>query len=87
MIPRDCCEVIKSMLSKIPVEKSELINDLNWNYEDAKYKAPEETLQWIRTQHTLNKHIIIPIEIWEFEILSIFTTLSIDKLKEMINEQ
>lgn len=44
-------------MEKIPQEKSELIKDLRWNFEDAMYKAPEETLQWHRTQETLLKNI------------------------------
>lgn len=80
---RNCCEVIVNMLAKIPSDKIELIEDLQWNYDDACYKAPEETLQWQRTQQTLIKHISKPTEDWEFEILSIFTTQPIEELKRI----
>ena len=79
---RDCCTVIKQMLEKIPEDQTELISDLNWNYEDAGYKAPEETLQWERTMQTLMKHMLQPQHLWHFEVLSIFTTKSIEQLKE-----
>lgn len=68
-------------MEKIPSEKTELLKDLNWNFDDAIYKAPEETLQWERTMGTLMKHIPKPTEEWEFEVLSIFTTKSIEQLK------
>jgi hypothetical protein len=51
------------MLEKIP--KVEFIKDLEWNYEDASCKAPEETIQWDRTSRTLIKHMSeIPKEEW-----------------------
>ena len=78
---RNCCAVIQQMINKVPFEKSNLIKDLEWNLEDASYKAPEETLQWERTMNTLMKHIPNPKEDWEFEVISIFTTKTVDQLK------
>lgn len=72
------------MLEKVPVEKVDFIKDLNWNFEDAGYKAPEETLQWNRTMETVIKHIPNPTLDWEYEVLSIFTTRSIDELKNIV---
>lgn len=80
---RICTQVITEMLSKVPKDKTKLIKDLNWNHNDASYKAPEETLQWQRTTETLMKHIPNPTEDWEWEVLSIFTTKSIDELKSL----
>jgi len=71
---------------KIPQDKTELIKDLRWNFDDASYKAPEESLQWQRTQSTLIKHLSKPTEDWEFEILSIFTTQSVDDLKIAVTD-
>ena len=82
MIRRNCCLVIQEMLHKIPLDKTELIKDLEWNLDDASYKAPEDTLQWVRTQQTLIKHIPEPSEDWEYEVISIFTTLSIEEIKK-----
>jgi hypothetical protein len=82
---RICTEVIAEMMAEIPVDKHELIEGLRWNYEDASYKAPEETLQWERTTNTLEKHIPSPSEDWEWRVLSIFTTKPIDELKKMFN--
>ena len=79
---RNCCIVISKMLEKIPKDKVEFIKDLEWNYEDAMYKAPEEVIQWNRTYKTLTKHITIPKEDWEFEVVSVFTTQPVNELKE-----
>lgn len=82
--PRNCCAVISQMIDKIPSNKTELIKDLQWNYEDASYKAPEETLQWYRTSETLMKHIEIPKDDWEFEVLSIFSTQSVEDIRKAV---
>lgn len=82
--PRNCCSVITQMIDKIPSDKTELIKDLQWNYEDASYKAPEETLQWTRTSNTLMKHILTPKEDWEFEVLGIFSTQSVDDIRKAV---
>jgi len=75
-------------MEKIPSEKTDFIKDLQWNYEDASFKAPEETLQWHRTMQTLQKHMPDPKEDWEFEVLSIFTTKSVEKLKlDLLNSK
>lgn len=81
---RNCEEIIQQMMAKIPADKKELLKDLEWNLEDAKYKAPEETIHWIRTGNTLERHIQKPKEDWEFEVLSIFTTRSIEELKKIV---
>ena len=61
---KKAAEILKETLKKITQaifvdEKliDELIKDLQWNFDDAGYKAPEETLQWERTMKTLEKHI------------------------------
>ena len=80
---RDCQEVIKQMLEVIPKDKSQLRDALLWNYHDAEYKPPEETIQWERTSLTLQKFIPDPMADWEWEVLSIFTTRSIEELKNI----
>lgn len=85
---RDCGLVITEMLTKIPKTKDnvDLIEALDWNREDASYKAPEETLQWQRTQQTLIKYIPIPKEEWQFEVFSIFTALPIEVVKILVQK-
>ena len=81
---RNCCLVILAILEKIPFNREEFVKELTWNFEDASYKAPEQNIQWERTMLTLMKHIPDPREDWEFEVLSIFTTKSIEELKKDI---
>ncbi len=79
---RDCGTVINEMLKHIPPSEIQLISDLEWNKDDASYKPPEETIQWERTMLTLMKHIPKPFVEWHFEVLSIFTTKTINELKQ-----
>lgn len=83
---RNCCAVISEMLANIPPTETELIKDLNWNYDDASYKAHEENIQWDRTQSTLVKHIPKPIEDWHFKVLSIFSTMTVEAIKKAVEE-
>ena len=83
---RDCAQVINEMLEFVPKDKLEFIGALEWNIEDSLYKAPEETLQWFRTSETLAKYIPVPVEDWEFQVCSIFTTKTIDELKEIVKQ-
>ena len=83
---RNCCIVIEQMLEKVPSTETELIKDLKWNHEDASYKAPEQNLQWIRTTETLSKHIPSPIEDWHFEVVSIFSKIPVNDIKEMVKK-
>lgn len=78
---RICTEVIRDMMVLLPDDQHDLRKALEWNYEDALYKAPEETLQWVRTMQTLQKYIPNPSEDWHFKVLSIFTTRTVDELR------
>jgi len=82
---RNCCLVIKQMIQEVPLTEKEFIKELEWNFEDARYKAPEQKLQWQRTQKTLIYHIPKPTEEWEFKVLSIFTTMTVDEIKKKYN--
>lgn len=83
---RICHEVITLMMEHIPADQTELIEALKWNFEDSQFKSPEEVLQWQRTAATLEKHIPKPAHDWEFRILSIFTTKTIEEIKSSINQ-
>lgn len=81
---RMCAVVIQQMLDAIPFgEANDLKEALKWNLEDSMYKAPELTIQWERTSMTLQKYIPNPIFDWQFKVLSIFTTKSIDELRKI----
>jgi hypothetical protein len=75
------------MMEHIPENNKAFIADLEWNLEDASFKAPEETLQWQRTMQTLQKHIPNPTQDWEFQVLHIYTTRSVEELKAMVANQ
>lgn len=81
---RICTDVILEIKSKIPEEEKSFLSDLELNFEDASYKAPEQKIQWVRLSDTLQKHIPNPKEDWHFEVLSIFTTKSINELKDIV---
>ena len=81
---RICTQVINEMLKHIPTEKEEFIKDLLWNLNDSSYKAPEDTIQWERTMGTIQKHIPMPEQEWELEVCSIFTTKSVNDIKETV---
>ena len=86
-VRRNCVDVIRYMLKHVPDTSPALRLDLEWNLGDASYKAPEQNIQWARTQQTLIKHIDPqPVEDWEFEVISIFTTKSIEELRESFKE-
>jgi hypothetical protein len=71
------------MLDTIPEEKTELIKDLQFNFENAGYEA----MQWQKTMQTLMRHIPVPTADWEFEMLSILTTKSIEEVKEIFKNK
>lgn len=78
---RNCQSVILEMINVIPEDNIKFIDALKWNYGDAAYKAPEETIQWERTMQTIIEHIPIPNCDWEYEVLSIFTTMPVEAIK------
>lgn len=84
MKTRNFSEVIQDMIDKIPQDEVCFLNRLKEDMEDAFIKAPEETVQWHRVSETLQTHISNPNKDWHFEVLSIFTTKTIDELKEII---
>ena len=87
---RDCHKIIREMINCIPKEEIDLINALEWNYNDAWYKSPEETIHWIRTSETLQKYINPPDinKNWQIKILSIFSTISEeDIIKELSSNE
>lgn len=75
-------EVLKEIIDKIPTIRENFKTHLQGIYEDSFYKAPESKIPWDRTCEILNIHIPTPKEEWEYEVVSIFTTIPIEKLKE-----
>lgn len=84
---RNYAVVITQILAEIPTEKIEFIEALKRDLVNASYKAPELTVQWQRTMQTLQGYIPQPKEDWEFKVLHIFTTRTIEQLKVIFNNQ
>lgn len=82
IVRRDCAKVIDEIITKIPADKTTFISALKHNRNSAQYKAPEETIQWDMLAETLYKFIPKPITDWEFEVVSIFSTISIEDLRK-----
>lgn len=78
---RNCQEVIEQMLALIPADCTGLIKSLESDFNYAKYRAPEETSQWDKVYLSLRNYIPTPIADWQFEVLSVFTTRSVNDLK------
>ena len=83
---RNCLEVIEQMLQIIPLDERLFRSALEWNKADSFYTPPEETIQWERTGSTLRNYIPVPKKEWEFQILSIFSTIPIEELKESLKK-
>lgn len=82
---RKCNDVIKQMLHKIPESEAPLIEALtDVTQFDMSYQPPESVIQFEIVQDILADFIPQPTEDWEFEILSIFTTLSIEDLRKLV---
>lgn len=84
---RNCSKIIKQIISEVPTDKKDFINDLQKNYSFAVYKAPEDITQWNRLRTTIMQYIPEPNEDWEFKVLSIFTTTSIEDLKNEVKSR
>lgn len=84
--PRICYEVIDAMIALIPKEETLFIEMLESERGDSLYKSIEETSQWTRLAIVVKSFINpSPIHDWEFLVLSVFTTLSVEELKEIEN--
>ena len=81
---RMCHQVIDQMLDKIPEDKVEFINDLKESRRNNIFHAPEQVLQWRDVQSILEEHIVRPTENWEYEVLSIFTRMTVSELKDIV---
>jgi len=83
---RNFTEVLTKMISFIPSDKKELLERMAWHIEDGHYKAPELGTHWNSVGKSLQEFFPLPKEDWEFEVLSEWTTLSIEQLKQQVEE-
>lgn len=84
--PRDIVEVINQIIEKVPIDNIEFRKRLQWVMEDSYYKAPELMwISWERLQEAIIEFIPPekrPKEDWECEILSIFSTIPVNDIKD-----
>lgn len=73
--------VIKEMINEIPNKEKNFIYSLERISNDSLYKAPEDNSSWTLVSQLLNSIILGEPNDWQFKVLSIFTTKSIDELK------
>jgi len=80
-------KVIEEMLNEIPKDREALRDSLKDILSSLNYAPPEliETLWWSETHGVLLDYIDIPEEEWEYEVFSIFSTKSVEDLKELFN--
>jgi hypothetical protein len=80
---RELSNVIEAMLEKIP-EENGLYSTLMSNLESTKFAPPEmiKHFWWSEVHSNLMEAINIPKEDWEFNVLSIFSTKSVEELRE-----
>lgn len=86
MESRDIKNVIDRMLTHVPKEEKGLKYRLLAQKEDAVFTAPENPIRWEKVSEILEDEIKYPEYNWQFEVLSIFTTLSIEELKGHVHQ-
>lgn len=83
---RSVVDTIDKMIDKIPEGNEKFLSDLRSCRESAVCRAPELVLtSWNQLSDVVNGFIDDDPEEWEYEVLSIFTTKSVDVLKELNN--
>jgi hypothetical protein len=86
MNKRNCVQTIEKILTYVPYEESNLRKALLHNRETAFYAAPENILSWESVFDTLLFHIYPPKKEWHFEVWSVFSTKSVEELKQLRDE-
>lgn len=81
---RNCCQVIKKIIEKVPYGKTDFRNDLILNFKEASYTAPEDNSKWLSLQVTIQKYIPKPIEDWEVSVVSILMDIYENEVRSII---
>lgn len=80
--------VIDQMIECIPSDQTDFIEDLKACKHDARFRAPEDNVIWFKTHDVLREYLELghPEEDWQFELISIFSTVPVDVIKKNIAE-
>jgi len=82
---RNLVNIIQQMIDEIPITEQDFINSLKDNQNSVSYAAPElMSMWWNEVVDTLWDFIPeTPTEEWQFKVLSIFSTKTVDELKRI----
>jgi len=86
---RNLVRVINDIVKFIPKDNFDFIKELERIKSDQiQWTAPESMVRWEEASYALEDFLYnpIPTEEWEFEILSIWSTKSIEEVKEEYKE-
>jgi hypothetical protein len=85
---RNLDEVIDQMILKISDTETGLIQELNRIKNSAAYTSPELMRgRWNEVSFALKEFILTPRKDWQFEVLSIFSTKPVEKIKSFYQEE
>lgn len=80
---RDLVYVIDEMLNVIPEKEKDFIRQLKRIQRDTYITAPENMVRWEEVSYALQDYLYnpVPTKEWQYEILSIWSTRSIEDVK------
>lgn len=84
---RNLVTLIDEMIKEIPAKEEYLISSLRDIQDSQRYRAPEDMLGWQCVSEELqglNLNKRSPM--WKLKICSIFSTMSIEQIKEELNK-
>jgi hypothetical protein len=83
---RDLKNVIENMMTEVPENEFDLICSLKSKQESVKFSAPELMDMWWQEVYDCLMYYIgeNPKEEWEYKVLSVFSTKSVQELKALL---
>ena len=83
---RNLSNIIQQMIDEIPFDEQDFINNLKDNQSSVSCVAPELISMWWNEIHETLWNFIPekPNKEWQFKILSIFSTKTVEELKEIL---
>ena len=83
---RDLSNILQQIINEIPITEQEFTNNLKDNLSSVSCAAPELINMWWNEVHETLWNFIPekPNKEWQFKILSIFSTKTVEELKEIL---
>lgn len=85
---RNLVDVINEMVESIPESETDLIEELERIKSDQiQWTAPENMVRWEEVSYALQDYLYNPqpTKEWEYVVLSIWSTKSVEEIKKSIN--